>query len=253
MKSLLAFSVVLSLVASSFAAKQTYDSGFEPEPPIPFPVAYKDYQILPGTLSPDQRYAFIYPKRSRLYELAKYGLFLAALEPFTVLSQIPLGHSNLAANAHSYYAANWAKNSSTAVFIAGSKWGPERVWVLPLRDGKVAKRIDLTAVVRQQVRPDFEKSHAQRYNEYYDFIFDSEDRQTVIDSETFAERGWDLDDRGHVMIDCKCTTDPKELDPRGWTVRFKGKWDIATGKFVEKAFTRIPSRPSQATQRTVGP
>jgi hypothetical protein len=166
------FSVVLSLVDSSFAVKQTYDSGFEPKPPVPFSAAYKDYQILPGTISPDQRYAFVYPKRSRLYEIPKYGLFLAALEPFAVLSQISLGHSNLAANAHGYYVANWAKDSSIAVFIAGGKWGPERVWVLPLHDGKGAKRIDLTAAVRQQVRPDFKKSQAQRYNEYNDFIFD---------------------------------------------------------------------------------
>jgi hypothetical protein len=124
-----------------------------------------------------------------LYEIPKYGLFLAALEPFAVLSQISLGHSNLAANAHGYYVANWAKDSSIAVFIAGGKWGPERVWVLPLHDGKGAKRIDLTAAVRQQVRPDFKKSQAQRYNEYNDFIFDSEDRQIVIYSDTFAERG----------------------------------------------------------------
>lgn len=246
MKSLLAFSVALALVASSFAAEQTYDSGFEQKLPTPFPAAYKDYQILPGSMSPDQRYAFLYPKRSLLYTLPKCGPFVAALEPFTVLSGIPIGHSNLAANAHGYYAANWAKNSSTVVFVAGTKWGPEIVWLLSLREGKVAKRIDLTAAVRQQVLPDFKKSDAAPYNESYDFIFDSQDGQTVIDGETLAERGWDLDDRGHVMIDCTCTTDPKELDPRGWTVRFKGTWDIATGQFVEKAFTRIPPRPRQA-------
>jgi hypothetical protein len=242
------FSVVLALVDSSFAVKQTYDSGFEPKPPIPFPAAYKDYQILPGTISPDQRYAFIYPKRSRLYELPKYGLFLAALEPFAVLSQIPIGHSNLAANAHGYYAATWTKNSSTAIFIAGSKWGPERVWVLPLRGGKVAKRIDLTAAVRQEVLPDFKKSHAERFNEYYDFIFDSEDRQTVVESETLAERGWDLDDHGHVIIDCTCTTDPKELDPRRWVVQFKGTWGVVRAKFIRKAFTRIPLTPNRTIQ-----
>lgn len=250
MKSLVVFGVVLSLVANGFAAEHTYDSGFEPKPPISFPAAYKDYQILPRTVSPDQRYAFIYPKRSRLYGLRKCGLFLAALEPFAVLSEIPRGHSNLAANAHGYYAANWAKNSSTAVFIGGSKWGPDKVWVLSLRDGKFANRIDLTAAVRQQVLPDFKKSRTERYNERYDFIFDSEDRQTVVDGETLAERGWDLDDRGHVVIECTCTTDPKELDPHRWAVRFKGTWDIVNAKFIRKDFTRIPPRPNHALQST---
>ena len=31
-------------------------------------------------------------------------------------------------------------------------------------------------------------------NDYYDFIFDSEDRQTIVDNETVAERGWDFDE-----------------------------------------------------------
>lgn len=243
MKLLLVLSFVLSLVASSFAAEKTYDSGFEPKPRVPFPAAYKDYQILPGTVSPDQRYAFIYPKRSRLDEVRKCGLFLAALKPFAVLSQMPLGGSPLEGNGHGYYAANWAKDSSAAVFIAGRKWGPDKVWVLQLRDGKVARRSDLTAAVRKQVLPDFKKSRAERYNEYCDFIFASEDRWTRVDSGTLAERGWNLDERGHVMIDCTCTTDPNDLVPHHWTVRFKGTWDISIGTFIQKKFTRIPPRP----------
>jgi hypothetical protein len=63
---------------------------------------------------------------------------------------------------------------------------------------------------------------------------------------------WKLDDQGHVLVDTTCTTDPKELDPHGWTVRFKGTWDIAAGKFVEKSFSRIPPRPNQTLQPTAG-
>jgi hypothetical protein len=246
MKSLLLSSAFMATALSGYAVEQTYDGGFEPTPPSPFPVAYKDYQILPNTMSPDRRFAFIYPKRSRLYELSEYGLYLAALNPFRILSKIPTGHSNLAANAHGYYAANWAKDSSATVFIAGRKWGPNKVWVLQLSDGRVAKRSDLTEAVRQELLPDFKKSRAARYNEYYDFIFDSEDRQTVVNSETLAERGWDLDNRGQVTIDCTCTTDPKELRSNRWAVRFKGTWDIASAKFLHKEFTRMPPRPNQA-------
>jgi membrane-associated protease RseP (regulator of RpoE activity) len=218
----------------------SYDWGFEPKPPVPFPAAYKDYQILPNTISPDNRYAFIFPKRSRLYDLKEYGLFLASLQPFHIVSKIPLGNSNLAGNARCYYASHWTKDSSAAVFIAGFKWGPEKVWVLRMRDGKTTKLSDLTAAVRQQVLPDFKKSHAEPYNDYYDFIFDSEDRQTVVDGETLAERGWDLDDTGHVIIDCACTTNPKPFfDPHRWAVRFKGVWDIQSGKFTAKEFTRM--------------
>jgi hypothetical protein len=250
MRSLIAFGLFVATSASGFAVEQTYDDGFEPKPPSPFPAAYRDYQILPNTISPDHQYAFIYLKRSRLYELSERGLYLAVLEPFRVLTKVPTGNSSLAGNSHGYYAANWAKNSTAAIFVAGIKWGPDKVWLIRLQDGRVAKRTDLAFAVRQQVLPDFKKSRAKRYNEYYNFIFDSEDRQTVVDSDTLAERGWDLDDRGHVMIDCTCTTDPKELDPHGWTVRFKGTWDIASARFIHKEFTRIPPRPNQSMEPT---
>jgi hypothetical protein len=243
MKPLVVLSLSLLLARSSIAAEQTYGSGYEPKPPVPFPAEFKDYQILPDTISPDEKLAFIYPKRSRLYEIEKYNLFLAALNPFRTLSKIPLGHSNLAQNARCYYAASWSKNSATTVFVAGSRWGPEKVWVVQLRDGNVAKQTDLTAAVRQQVLPDFKKSHAARYNDYYNFVFEDETEGTA---------GWKLDDEGHVMIDTTCTTDPKELDAHRWAVRFKGTWDIATAKFVEKSFTRIPPRPNQALQPTAG-
>src|SRR5436309_6488 len=85
MRPLIAFGLLLAASASGFAVEQTYDGGFEPKPPSPFPAAYQDYQILPNTISPDHQYAFIYPKRSRLYELPDPVLYLAALEPFRVL------------------------------------------------------------------------------------------------------------------------------------------------------------------------
>lgn len=232
MKSLVVLSVFLLSLGNSVAEEETYSSGYEPKPPVPFPAELKDFQILPGTISPDQTFGFIYPKRSRLYVLERYDLFVAALKPFRTLSKISLGHSNLARNAKCYYAASWSKDSATAVFVVGSRWGPEKVWLLQLHHRNVAKT-DLTAAVRQQVLPDYKKSQAERYNDYFDFVFEEENEDTSA---------WKLDDNGHVLIDTTCTTDPKELEPHGWTVRFKGAWDIAGGRFVEKSFKRLPPK-----------
>ncbi len=57
--------------------------------------------------------------------------------------------------------------------------------------------------------------------------------------EILREGGWDLDNAGHVLIHCTCTTDPKNLDPHQWTVRFSGTWDIARGEFTEKNVSRV--------------
>lgn len=176
------------LASSATAEEQTYGSGYEPKPPVPF--EFKDYQILPDAISPDRKSAFVYPKRSRLYELENYNLFLAALNPFRTPSKIPLGHSNLAQNARCYYAANWSTDSSTTVFVAGSRWGPEKVWVLQLRAGNVVKKTDLTAEVRQKVMPDYRKSRAERYNKYYDFVFTEQDE---------GASSWRLDHSRHVL------------------------------------------------------
>src|SRR3954451_17853794 len=157
MKPLVVVSLFLAFVRG-VAAEQTYGSGYEPEPPVPFPPEYKDYQILPETVSPDQRYAFIYPKRSLLYELQKYGLFLGALNPFHNLSRVPTGHSNLAENARNYYAAGKTKDSSTTVFVAGSRWGTAKVAISQLRSGTIANQSNLAASLRQQVLPDYKKS-----------------------------------------------------------------------------------------------
>ena len=252
MKTLVQWSVSFLLVATALAQQQTYDAGFEPKPPSPFPPEFVDYQILPNTFSRDHRYAFLYPKRSRLYELSESRLYVAALEPFHVVSEIPIGNRSLAWNAHGYYVAKWRKDGSVAIFIVGAKWGPDTVWVIKLQHGIVAKRTDLTAVVRQEVLPDYKRSHSQPYNDYYDFIFDSEDRQTVLDSEPVAERGWHFDEAGHIMIDCTCTTDPKPFDPQRWMVRFQGVWDIARERFIETSITRIPPEPNQSLEPTAG-
>ena len=52
------------------------------------------------------------------------------------------------------------------------------------------------------------------------------------------------------MIECKCTTDPKPFDPHRWMVRFKGIWDIAIERFIEKSITCIPPEPNQSLEPT---
>ena len=241
MQSRVVAGLFVALLVRSVTADQTYGSGYEPKPPVPFTSAYKNYQILPGTISPDQSYAFLYPKRSVLFDIHNPRLFLAALDPFRILSRVPTGRTLLTANARGYYAASWSRDSSIAIFVAGSRWGPEKVWVLQLRDGKVASRADLTAEVRQQLLPAYRKSHAKPYNDYYDFVFDEDHEDTA---------SWTLDDADHVVIDTVCTTDPKELDPHGWTAEFKGTWDVSDAKFIQQSIARIPPRPDQTLERT---
>ncbi len=235
----LASAVLVPFASPAIADRQTYDSGFEPPHLSPFPRRYEAYQILPFSFSPDGTYAFIYPKRAVVYELDSPELLLIAVKPFRLMKELPL-YSSLAGNAKSYYAVNWSVDSSAVVFVQGTKWGPEKVFLVPIQAGQAGRPTDLTQEVRKQVTPDFRQSKAARYNDTYDFIFESEDRQVLNEwGDTFSEKGWDVVGNGRVMIDCTCTTDPKEIEPHSWTIRFKGIWDIGSRRFLQKQFTRI--------------
>ena len=162
---------IFALSAGAQTPSEDYGRGEQPTPPEPLPATYRDYQVLPGSLSPDQRYALLYPQRALIYGMHDYGLFLVAFHPFRVLSELPLGHSNLCINARCDYACHWTADSSAVVFVASSRWGPERVSAIRLQGGRVRHRVELTARVRRLVRTDFVHSKAARYNDYYDFVF----------------------------------------------------------------------------------
>ncbi len=225
-----------------------YSDGEEPVLPQPLPDAYCDYQILPGTFSPNGDYALLYPKRSRIYSLDDFGLYLVTVHPFRVLSRLPLGHSNLCLNARCDYVCRWAANSSAVVMVAGGRWGAERVSAVSLSAGRVLHHAELTAPVRRLVQPDFLRSKAERYNEYYDFVFSDDYFADGRYTEIAWDAGWVPDTLGRVHVDCVCTNNPKIPESKDWKVHFTGLWDLKRGKFVEQQFTRSPS--NYAFQRT---
>jgi hypothetical protein len=230
-----------------------YSDGEEPVLPQPLPAAYRDYQILPGTFSPNRDYALLYPKRSRIYNLNKFGLYLVTVRPFRVLSRLPLGHSNLCLNARCDYVCRWAANSSAVVMVAGSRWGAERVSAVSLSAGRVLHRAELTAPVRRFVRPDFLRSKAERYNEYYDFLFSDDYFAGGRYTEIAWDAGWVPDKLGRVHVDCVCTNNPKIPEPKDWKVHFTGLWDLKRRKFVEQQFTRSPAPPALTTRSSEPP
>ena len=80
-------------------------------------------------------------------------LFLVALKPFRVLTEVPSGADYLTTN-HGYFFANWAKDSSAVTVIDGSKWGPDKVILVPMRQRQSAaeKLVNLTDEVRKVVK-----------------------------------------------------------------------------------------------------
>jgi hypothetical protein len=202
-----------------------YSNGVIPTPPCPFPEQFKDYQILPSSISPDGQYALIYPKRSVLYELKEYSLYLVSLNPFRILTIIPLRWSNLAENDHGWYQVNWSKNSTAVVMIEGAKWGADKVYLTTVRNGNAGSLTDLTQQVTREVEDSFLQSKASRFNEFYEFWIGGD--------------SWEFLNNNQIQIRDECTNDPKRLSKKSWNVRFEGVWDISKGEFTSKKITRL--------------
>ena len=231
--------LVLSLVLVGYEVVQVnadpnedYSNGVIPTPPCPFPEQFKDYQILPSSISPDGQYALIYPKRSVLYQLKEYSLYLVSLNPFRILTIIPLRWSNLAENTHGWYQVNWSKDSSAVLMIEGSKWGADRVYLATIRNGNAGSLTDLTQQVTREVEDNFLQSKASRFNEFYEFWIDG------------GSNGWDFLNNNQIQIRNECTNDPKKVNKKPWDVRFEGVWDISKGEFTSKKITPLPKTQS---------
>ncbi len=223
------------LMAATFSLPgAAYDDGVVPQPPTPFPTAFKDYQILPDSTSPDGKYALIYPRRDVLFSLKDYALYLVTLNPFQILVIIPQHRSTLTANAHGSYQVIWLKDSSAVLVIEGTKWGPDKVVLATLRKGHVYSLSDLTQRVVEAVTGDFKNSGAEPYNEFYDFIFYSEGNDA---------NAWRFLNSQQIAIDCILTTDPKDIVEHRWTVRFQGLWNISRETLRDIKITRLPKTP----------
>lgn len=220
-------------MGSGFAdPNDDYSNGLIPNPPCPFPEQFKDYQILPSSISPDQKFALIYPKRSVLYKLKEHSLYLVDLNPFRILTIIPLRWSNLTENAHGWYRVNWSKDSSAVLVVEGAKWGADKVYLVTVKYGNAGSITDLTQQVTSEVESDFLHSKASRFNDFYEFWIDG------------GSSGWIFLNNNQIQIRNECSSDPKGLEKNPWTVRFEGVWDISKGDFTSRKITPLSKTPS---------
>jgi hypothetical protein len=113
--------------------------------------------------------------------------------------------------------------------IEDIKWGVDKAYVIQIVDGIAHDPLDLTKEIRAELQPYFAKAHAERYNEYFDYIFDSD----------YGD-DWEINHLGQVLVDCTATTDPKDLDQKSWTYKFTGVWDMGKHKFIQKQIRKAP-------------
>lgn len=205
----------------------------------PLPAPYQDDRILPGSVSPGGRYGLLYPKEEILSVIDKKDhLLLVALNPFRVLTEVSPDIS--LERGHSGYSVSWARDASAVLINVQAKWGPERMLLLPIRDGRAREIINLVPLVKKLVRPFYLRAKATRrgeasvepFNDEVDFIFERD--YEPLKSQEFTTEAWSAGTPGKVTITCYCTNNPKIPDIHTWAVRFDGVWDITHAKFTRQ-------------------
>ena len=150
--------LALILPVVSFQAQEEKGNDKPPVPPEPFPAAYQDDEILSTGVSPDGRYGLIYPKEELSVDVEHPRLLLVELKPFRVV--IEISHDTYLEHGHNSYSVTWNKDSSAVLVTANIKWGPEKVFLVPIHDGQAGKIVDLAPLVKALVRPSYKKSRA---------------------------------------------------------------------------------------------
>jgi hypothetical protein len=134
----------------------------------------KDYLVASSTLSPDKKFAIIYPTEQS-EEGGDVGNYLISLRPFAVLGKLDTKWPYFKNESHGGLSAEWSDNSSVALVTLDGKLGPHDIFLIEFRDGKLRRLTNILAKAHDVLLPDYRKAKPERYNEYFDFIFERED------------------------------------------------------------------------------
>jgi len=233
MKSFFTFVVMIGCGLCALAADEEPEAAGE-DSSTGLPDAYaKNYLIAANTISPDKKFAVIYPTleaeeaANDANHPERIKDYIVALQPFAQLGELQTKYPYFQNQNHGGISAEWSDDSSVVLITLHGKWGPHEVFLLEFHDGKLARTTNILAKAHDLLLPSYRKSKTNPYNDNFDFIFGGEDGP-----------GFKLDGANRVIIDGDATTDPKGLSDHRWSAQLKAVWDVSQGKFTSQKITR---------------
>lgn len=216
----LCFCLLLNLggVAGAADKKEDSSAGLPPD-------HAKNYLVARNTMSPDEKFAVIYPTLD-FSESKDAKDFLVALDPFRVLGALPAEEPYFQNKSHGGISAQWSKENDVVLITLESKWGPGDVFVVELAGGKIKRTTNVLQKLTRLLLPKFRAAmpKKQAYNDNYQFIFEPGD-----DYEPCTLAG-----NKTVQLNLSATNDPKSISDHPWRVEVKAEWDIAKAKFTSQ-------------------
>jgi uncharacterized protein YecT (DUF1311 family) len=185
----------------------------------------KDYLIARSTMSPDKKFAVIYPNEDFGDAASEEEIknYLVRLKPFTILRPLDTDRPYFEHQSHGGLSAEWSDDSSVGLITIDAKWGPGDVLLVEFHNGKVTRMTNILRKAHDLLLPVYQKNTAERYNDSYDFLF-------------MEDSNFELEGTSRVLIDASVQTSPNDLglSPDAWNGHVKAVWDIAQAKFTSK-------------------
>ncbi len=196
------------------------------------PKEYADYLIAQSTLSPDKKFAVIYPKLVLCEDDPQTSPrckdYLVALKPFEILTTLQTRFPQFQNKNHGGISGAWSPDGNAVLVTLDSKWGPEAVFLCELHGGKVTRSTDLLLKVEQLFVPDYKASKVGPLDKYA-FVIES-----PVEGEFAA-----FTDATHVRLRAVATTDPKSSPGRkAWEAELDARWDIPQARFASQKVKR---------------
>src|SRR6266542_4818251 len=185
----------------------------------------KNYLIARSTTSPDKKFAVIYPNEDfgNAASEGEINNYLVRLEPFAVLRPLDTDNPYVEHESHGGLSAEWSDDSSVCLITLDRKWGPGDVILVEFRNGKLSRMTNILRKAHDLLAPNWRKAKAERYNDYYDFVF-------------MEDASFKLDGTNRVVIDANVHTSPNDLglSPDAWRGHVEATWDVKHAKFTSK-------------------
>jgi hypothetical protein len=200
------------------------------------PKEYADYLVASETLSPDKKFAVIYPKTELCPDKQRKGSedrckdYLVALQPFQVLTVLDTKWPEFEHKNRGGMTATWLADGSAVLVTLDSRWGPGDIFLYEIGDGKLSRSTNLLKKVHDLLVPDYKKARVGSYNDNFDFVFEAEDDDLPM---------CEFTDSTHVRIRATATTEPKGIaGEKAWDGSVEAIWDIPNAKFASQKVTR---------------
>src|SRR6266496_305039 len=118
----------------------------------------KNYLIAHSTISPDKKFAVIYPTDDYYQSSDNAKDYVVTLQPFSILGALQAEEPYFQHQSHGGISAEWSDDNSVALITLDGKWGPHDVFLVEFHNGKSSRMTNLLRKARDLLPPNGRKA-----------------------------------------------------------------------------------------------